>query len=261
MCGLTRADPQGHRDGRRRARDGQAPAHPHGHRRLREPPARQAAHRREDAALERAVAAVKHARNLVEDVEFYAEDAGRADPAFLYRMIEAVISAGATVVNIPDTTGYAYPEVFGGLIARPDGEREGHRERHRRGALPQRPGHGDRQRARGRLRGRAAGRVHDQRHRRARGQHGDGRGRDGAQACAPTSSACDTDIKTREITRTSRLVSSITGINVQPNKAIVGANAFAHSQRHPPGRRAQGALAPTRSSTRTTWARAARASC
>ncbi len=69
-----------------------------------------------DEAVERAVAAVKLAKNLVGDVEFYAEDAGRAVPEFLYRMIEAVIAAGATVVNIPDTTGYAYPEVFGGLI-------------------------------------------------------------------------------------------------------------------------------------------------
>ena len=70
-----------------------------------------------DEAIERGIAAVKLARSFVEDVEFYAEDAGRAVPEFLYRMIEAVIAAGATVVNIPDTTGYAYPEVFGGLIA------------------------------------------------------------------------------------------------------------------------------------------------
>jgi 2-isopropylmalate synthase len=69
-----------------------------------------------DEALERGVAAVKLARSLVGDVEFYAEDAGRAEPAFLYRMIEAAVGAGATVVNIPDTTGYTYPEEFGALI-------------------------------------------------------------------------------------------------------------------------------------------------
>jgi len=71
----------------------------------------------EATAVERAVASVKLARSLVGDVEFYAEDAGRADPAFLYRMVEAAIAAGATVVNIPDTTGYTYPEEFGALIA------------------------------------------------------------------------------------------------------------------------------------------------
>jgi len=66
--------------------------------------------------VEMAVEAVKLAREFVEDVEFYAEDAGRADPAYLFEMLEAAIDAGATVVNIPDTTGYAVPEQFGPLI-------------------------------------------------------------------------------------------------------------------------------------------------
>jgi len=66
--------------------------------------------------VEMAVAAVKLAREFVEDVEFYAEDAGRADPAYLFEMIEAAIAAGATVINIPDTTGYAVPEQYGPLI-------------------------------------------------------------------------------------------------------------------------------------------------
>ena len=60
-----------------------------------------------------AVDAVKLARQFADDVEFYAEDAGRADPAYLFEMIEAAIDAGATVVNIPDTTGYAVPEQYG----------------------------------------------------------------------------------------------------------------------------------------------------
>ncbi len=64
-----------------------------------------------------AVDAVKRARNLVKDVQFYAEDAGRAEPLYLYQMLEAVIAAGATVVNIPDTTGYTVPEQYGALIA------------------------------------------------------------------------------------------------------------------------------------------------
>jgi len=62
------------------------------------------------------VKAVKYAKKFVEDIEFYAEDAGRADPIFLAKMVEAVITAGATVVNIPDTTGYCLPEEFGNKI-------------------------------------------------------------------------------------------------------------------------------------------------
>ena len=64
----------------------------------------------QEEILERAVQAVKWARNFVDDVEFYAEDAGRTDNEYLARVIEAVIRAGATVVNIPDTTGYCLPE-------------------------------------------------------------------------------------------------------------------------------------------------------
>ena len=63
--------------------------------------------------LEQAVDAVKYAKQFVEDIEFYAEDAGRADLQFLAQMIEAVITAGATVVNIPDTTGYCLPDQYG----------------------------------------------------------------------------------------------------------------------------------------------------
>jgi len=63
--------------------------------------------------MERAVAAVKHAKTYVEDVEFYAEDAGRTDNIFLAKVCEAVIKAGATVLNIPDTTGYCLPEEYG----------------------------------------------------------------------------------------------------------------------------------------------------
>lgn len=67
--------------------------------------------------LERAVQAVKWARNFTDDVEFYAEDAGRTDNEYLARVIEAVIAAGATVVNIPDTTGYCLPHQYGEKIA------------------------------------------------------------------------------------------------------------------------------------------------
>lgn len=66
--------------------------------------------------LERAVEAVKYSKKFVEDVEFYAEDAGRADIEFLAKMVEAVIAAGATVVNIPDTNGYCLPDQYGSKI-------------------------------------------------------------------------------------------------------------------------------------------------
>ncbi len=67
--------------------------------------------------LDRAIQAVKWAKNFVDDVEFYAEDAGRTDNEYLARVIEAVIAAGATVVNIPDTTGYCLPSQYGEKIA------------------------------------------------------------------------------------------------------------------------------------------------
>ena len=66
--------------------------------------------------IERAVAAVTYAKSFVEDVEFYAEDAGRTDNEFLASVCEAVVKAGATVLNIPDTTGYCLPEEYGAKI-------------------------------------------------------------------------------------------------------------------------------------------------
>jgi len=68
------------------------------------------------AIIEKAVAAVAYAKTFVEDVEFYAEDAGRTDNEFLARVCEEVIKAGATVLNIPDTTGYCLPEEYGAKI-------------------------------------------------------------------------------------------------------------------------------------------------
>lgn len=69
-----------------------------------------------DKIIERAIAATKYAKKFVEDVEFYCEDAGRARNEYLAQMVEAVIAAGATVVNIPDTTGYCLPEQYGAKI-------------------------------------------------------------------------------------------------------------------------------------------------
>lgn len=71
----------------------------------------------QDEILQRAIQCVKWARNFTDDVEFYAEDAGRTDNSYLARVIEAVIKAGATTVNIPDTTGYCLPYQYGQKIA------------------------------------------------------------------------------------------------------------------------------------------------
>jgi 2-isopropylmalate synthase len=181
-----------------------------------------------DEAIERAVSAVKLARSFVPDVEFYAEDAGRAEPAFLYRMVEKVIRAGATVVNIPDTTGYTYPEEYGALI---------------RGIRENVPGienvtisvhcHNDL----GMATANALAGVRNGATQIECTVNGIGE-RAGNTSMEEVVMAlrqrreyfgADTNINTREIIRTSRLVSSITGIVIQPNKAIVGANAFAHS--------------------------------
>jgi 2-isopropylmalate synthase len=70
----------------------------------------------QDRVIERAIGAVKYAKSFVEDVEFYAEDAGRTENAFLAKVIQAVVNVGATVLNIPDTTGYCLPEEFGAKI-------------------------------------------------------------------------------------------------------------------------------------------------
>ncbi len=181
-----------------------------------------------EVALERGVAAVKHARRYVDDVEFYAEDAGRADPAFLYRMVEAVIAAGATVVNIPDTTGYSYPEVFGtligGLMEHVDGIEDVIVSVHCHNDLGLATANA--------LAGVRAGARQIECTVNGIGERAGNTSMEEvvmALRMRQDVFGVDTTIATREITRTSRLVSSITGIVVQPNKAIVGANAFAHS--------------------------------
>jgi 2-isopropylmalate synthase len=181
-----------------------------------------------DEALKRAVRMVQRARGYVDDVEFSPMDASRSDPTYLYEVLEAVIEAGAGTVNIPDTVGYATPQEFGQLIA-------GIRERVRSS-------------------GKAVISVHC---------HNDlglavanslaaifeGAGQvectiNGIGERAGNASleeivmglrtrkdfyGADTRVRTEEIAKTSRLVSKITNMVVQPNKAIVGANAFAHT--------------------------------
>ncbi|MHB9003092.1 MAG: 2-isopropylmalate synthase [Coriobacteriia bacterium] len=181
-----------------------------------------------DEAIERAVAAIKLARSLVGDVEFYAEDAGRADPEFLYRVIQAVVTAGATVVNIPDTTGYALPAKFGELIGGLVGNVKGIEN-----VIISVHCHNDLGMATANsLAGVSAGARQIECTINGLGE------RAGNTALEEVVMALKqredvfgvtTGINSREITRASRMVSSITGIVVQPNKAIVGANAFAHS--------------------------------
>lgn len=182
----------------------------------------------EDQAIEKAVHAVRYAKSYVEDVEFYAEDAGRADQKFLERIIQAVVDAGATVVNIPDTTGYSLPEHFGARI---------------RGLMENVRGienvtvavhtHNDLGMATAlALAGVKNGATQVECTINGLGERaGNTALEEVVMAIKMHGEELDahTDVNTREITRTSHLVSNITGINVQPNKAIVGANAFAHS--------------------------------
>jgi len=178
--------------------------------------------------LQMAVDAVKLARQFVEDVEFYAEDAGRSDPAYLVEMLEAVIGAGATVVNIPDTTGYTMPEQYGGLI-RMIRERVPNIDR----ATISVHCHDDLGLA---VANSLAGVLNG-----ARQVEGTINGigeRAGNASLEEIVMAIrtrrdyfhvHTDINACELYRTSRLVSEALGIVVPPNKAVVGSNAFSHS--------------------------------
>ncbi|MEK6775841.1 MAG: 2-isopropylmalate synthase [bacterium] len=180
-----------------------------------------------EQVLERAVWAVRHARKHTEDVEFSAEDAARSDVDFLCRVVEAVIEAGATTVNIPDTVGYAIPEEFGRLIAR----------------ILEKVSHIDR----------AVISVHCHNDLGLAVSNSLAAVRNGARQVECTINGIGeragnaameevvmairtrknffdvtTGIDTKRIHQTSRLVSDITGMLVQANKAVVGANAFAH---------------------------------
>lgn len=182
----------------------------------------------EDEAISRAVEAVRHAKSYVNDVQFYAEDAGRAKPEFLYRMLAHVIAAGATVVNIPDTTGYAFPEAFGRLIAGIKENVEGIDS-----VTISVHCHNDLGMATANA---LAGVAHGARQVECTiNGIGERAGNTATEEVVmaikqrPDIFGATTTVNSREITRASRLVSQITGISVQPNKAIVGANAFAHS--------------------------------
>lgn len=180
-----------------------------------------------EAVLEAAVRAIKRARQYTDDVEFSAEDATRSDRDFLCRILEAVINAGAGTVNIPDTVGYAIPQEFGELI-----EYIKNRVPNIDKAVISVHCHNDLGLAVANsltaiLKG--AGQVEC-----TINGIGERAGNAAMEEIVmalktrPRYFEADTRIITQEIYKTSRLVSKITGMVVQPNKAIVGANAFAH---------------------------------
>ncbi|MBD5248237.1 MAG: 2-isopropylmalate synthase [Barnesiella sp.] len=177
--------------------------------------------------IERAVKAVAYAKRFVEDVQFYAEDAGRTDNEYLARVVEAVIKAGATVINIPDTTGYCLPSEFGEkikyLIDHVDGIDKVTIATHCHNDL----GMATANTISGVINGARQAEVTI---------NGIGE-RAGNTSLEEIAMICYshkeldivTNINTTKIYNTSRMVSSLMNMPVQPNKAIVGRNAFAHS--------------------------------
>jgi 2-isopropylmalate synthase len=177
--------------------------------------------------IKRAADAVKYARKFVDDVEFYAEDAGRSENAYLAKVIEAVIKAGATVVNIPDTTGYCLPEEYGAKI------------KYLRDHVPNIDKatlsthcHNDLGMATANT---MMGIINGARQVEVTiNGIGERAGNTSLEEIAMIIKShhdlkLRTDINTKLIYSTSRLVSTLMSMPVQANKAIVGRNAFAHS--------------------------------
>ncbi len=177
--------------------------------------------------IERAVNAVKYAKKLVEDVEFYAEDAGRTENEYLARVIEAVIKAGATVVNIPDTTGYCLPDEYGAKI-RFLKENVKNIDK----AIISTHCHNDLGMATANS---VSGVINGARQVEVTiNGIGERAGNTSLEEVVMIMKSrkhlgIETGINTRKIIHTSRLVSSLMNMPVQPNKSIVGRNAFAHS--------------------------------
>jgi len=181
-----------------------------------------------DKILEQGVAAVKYAKKFVEDIEFYCEDAGRADVHFLARMVESVIAAGATVVNIPDTTGFTMPHQFGERI-RFIMENVKNVDK----AIISVHCHNDLGMATANS---MAGLLNGARQVECTiNGIGERAGNTSLEEismiikCHQNSLNLETNINTKNLYQTSKLVSRLMKMPVQANKAIVGANAFAHS--------------------------------
>lgn len=177
--------------------------------------------------LERGVAAVKYAKKFVEDIEFYAEDAGRADVEFLAQLIEAVIAAGATVVNIPDTNGYCLPDQYGAKIKYlVDNVKNIDK------AIISVHCHNDLGLATANA---ISGIINGARQIEATiNGIGERAGNTSLEEVAMVinthkTMGFETSINTKEIYGISNMISRLMRMPVQPNKAIVGKNAFAHS--------------------------------
>jgi 2-isopropylmalate synthase len=180
-----------------------------------------------DAIIERAVAAVTYAKSFFEDVEFYAEDAGRTDNEFLARVCEAVVKAGATVLNIPDTTGYCLPEEYGAKIKYLKENVAGIHK-----AVLSCHCHNDLGLATANS---IAGVMNGARQIECTiNGIGERAGNTSLEEVVMIMRQhpyldLDTNINSKLLYPTSLLVSESMGMMVQPNKAVVGANAFAHS--------------------------------
>ena len=177
--------------------------------------------------IARAKFAVSHAKSYVEDVEFYAEDAGRTDNEFLARVCEEVIKSGATVLNIPDTTGYCLPEEYGAKIKYLKENVKGIEN-----VILTCHCHNDLGMATANS---IAGAINGARQIECTiNGIGERAGNTALEEVVMIFKQhpylnLDTNINTRQLNEMSRLVSESMGMMVQPNKAIVGANAFAHS--------------------------------
>jgi len=181
----------------------------------------------QDKIIERAVDAVAYAKTFVEDVEFYAEDAGRTDNEFLARICEAVVKAGATVLNIPDTTGYCLPEEYGAKMKYLKENVKGIDK-----AILSCHCHNDLGLATANS---IAGVVHGARQIECTiNGIGERAGNTSLEEVVMIMRQhphlnLDTNINSKLLWDTSTMVSQKMGMPVQPNKAIVGSNAFAHS--------------------------------
>ena len=181
----------------------------------------------EDEILKRSIACVKYAKKYVEDVEFYCEDAGRTDNVYLAKVVEAVINAGATVVNIPDTTGYCLPDEYGEKIKFLT---ENVKNIHK--AVISTHCHNDLGMATANT---VAGIINGSRQAEVTiNGIGERAGNTSLEEVVMILKShkeigIESNINTQHIYPASRLVSSLMNMPVQPNKAIVGRNAFAHS--------------------------------
>ncbi|WP_282081335.1 2-isopropylmalate synthase [Aquimarina algiphila] len=181
----------------------------------------------QDQVIERGIAAVKYAKSFVEDVEFYAEDAGRTDNEFLARVCEAMIKAGATVLNIPDTTGYCLPEEYGAKIKYLKENVTGIDN-----VIISCHCHNDLGLATANS---ISGAINGARQIECTiNGIGERAGNTSLEEVVMIMKQhpylnLNTDINSRLLYETSQMVSDHMGMMVQPNKAIVGANAFAHS--------------------------------